>query len=113
MYTNGDGGPKDDVVAADLMRRSAAQSHPAAIFGLAVMYAEGRGVSRNLPVAFALVGAVPFPDENTVAYREMLTTHMTPAQNEKAARMAETMHASGVSEVAILRLLQEHSHEPH
>lgn len=89
-----------------LMRQAAAQGHREALFSLGVMYAEGRGTARKLPVAFALVDAVPSPDASTAEYRDTLLAHMTPVQRDQARRLAGELRASGVNEETILRIAE-------
>lgn len=112
MYANGDGVAQDDAQAVRLMRKAATQGHRQATFGLGVMYAEGRGVPRNLEAAFALISAIASPDEEMTQYRGMLLTHMPPGQRERAERLADELRATGVSEATMRRLAPESDGQP-
>ena len=57
MAANGQGGPRNDAVAAAWFLRAARRGYGPAQLALANAFAEGRGVRRNLPLAAELARA--------------------------------------------------------
>lgn len=57
MAANGQGGPRDDAVAAAWFLRAARRGYAPAQLALANAFAEGRGVRRNMPRAAELARA--------------------------------------------------------
>ncbi len=54
MYSNGDGGPKDDAKAVEWLQKAVAQGDGAAQYDLGDKYFEGLGVPKDYKKAFAL-----------------------------------------------------------
>ncbi|RBL79731.1 hypothetical protein DDE05_55815 [Streptomyces cavourensis] len=103
MYANGDDVAQDDAKAVRLMRQAATQGHRLATFSLGVMYAEGRGVARNLATALALISVVPSPDEEMMQYRDRLATDMAPSQRDDAEQLVNKLLTAGVTEETLRR----------
>ena len=84
----------DYVNAVKLLRLAADQGHPQALYGLWQSYAEGKGVPKDLPLAFAnfklgLIMSNAELDDKAKAVLDGLSAQMSDAEIAKAQKMVE------------------------
>ena len=95
MYANGHGVPQDYTQALIWYRKAAEQGDVRAQFGLGLIYANGHGVPQDyvrahmwFNIAAAAAGASDASVRDSVKWRDLVATRMTPAQIAEARRMA-------------------------
>lgn len=87
MAANGQGGPRDDAVAAAWFLRAARRGYGPAQLALANAFAEGRGVRRNIPRAVELARAAAGQGQPGAAE---FAASLTPQRTAQASRPAIT-----------------------
>jgi len=89
LYSNGQGVPKDYVQAWQWYEKAAAQGIARAQYNLGTLYSNGDGVPQDFVQAhkwYSLAGANG--NKNAATRRDALSKRMTPAQIDKAQRLA-------------------------
>ena len=89
MYAQGNGIPQDYVEAVKWFRRAAEQGNAAAQNGLGAMYDNGHGVPQDYVQAYVWLNiAAESGNVEAINSRDAIERKMTPAQLEKARRLA-------------------------
>ena len=90
MYKNGEGLTKNYAEAEKWFRRAAEQGEMLAQFNLGLMYANAQGVAQDYVVAHMWLNLAAVKGEpRAIRNRDVVVRRMTPAQIEKAQRLAQ------------------------
>jgi TPR repeat protein len=91
LYASGRGAGQDWVKSFNWYLRSAENGYPLAQFEVGLLYTEGKGTAANNVEAYKwLTVAASYGDPEALTVRQALAVGMSPADIDKAARLART-----------------------